>query len=468
MVLPARRDDSQTTGRLFLSDVCTGRNMAGVKPGEIKKLLVLESLPKPVNYTGGMEPLSYGGTFTLSRILGTVPVEKDGSAFFEVPALKSLFLVALDERNQSVKRMQSFLSVMPGETMSCVGCHENRALAPAAARPISPQATTRGPSRIQPVPNIPDVFDFPRDIQPILDRHCVRCHDYDRREGKVVLTGDRGPMYSHSYYTLTCWHQVVDGRNDPKSNLPPRAIGAAASPLMAKIQGQHHQVVLTDQETDRIRFWIESSAPYPGTYAALGCGMIGGYQENQPVNTDEDWPATRDAREAIERRCASCHQGRMVLPRSLSDEREISFWRPDFNDPRLTLSRHIVFNLSRPERSLMLLAPLARSAGGYGLCQDRHPTGEAVFNNLADPDYQKLLAMCRAGQAYLEPHRRFDMAGFQPTPAYIRELKRYGILGPNYDPARAPVDVYQLDRAYWNGVTGWQPAGASGASTASP
>ncbi len=51
-----------------------------MKPGEIKKLLVLETLPKPINYTGGMDPLTYGGSFTLERVMGTVPVEPDGSA----------------------------------------------------------------------------------------------------------------------------------------------------------------------------------------------------------------------------------------------------------------------------------------------------------------------------------------------------------------------------------------------------
>jgi hypothetical protein len=87
----------QPAGRMILADVYQGRNMAGVKRGEIKKLLVLETLPMPVHYTGGMEPISYGGTFTLERILGTVPVEADGSASFEVPALRSVFFVALDQ-----------------------------------------------------------------------------------------------------------------------------------------------------------------------------------------------------------------------------------------------------------------------------------------------------------------------------------------------------------------------------------
>ena len=74
--------------------------------------------------------ISFGGTFTLERIVGTVPVEPDGSAHLELPALRSFFFVALDENDLSVKRMQSFLTLQPGETTSCVGCHEQRVMAP--------------------------------------------------------------------------------------------------------------------------------------------------------------------------------------------------------------------------------------------------------------------------------------------------------------------------------------------------
>ena len=130
-VIPPHVDLARSTGRYLLSNVYAGRNMAGVKPGEIKKLLVLESLPKPVNFTGGMDPLSYVGTFTLERVLGTVPVEADGSAYFEAPALRSLFFVALDDNDLAVKRMQSFTGVGPGETLGCVGCHEHRSVTPA-------------------------------------------------------------------------------------------------------------------------------------------------------------------------------------------------------------------------------------------------------------------------------------------------------------------------------------------------
>lgn len=99
-------------------------------------------------------------------------------------------------------------------------------------------------------------------------------------------------MFSQSYYSLTCLKQLADGRNDPKSNLPPRSIGAVASPLMRKILGGHHGVALPPHDVDMIRSWIESGAPYPGTYGALGSGMIGGYYANNQVGTDFDWPST--------------------------------------------------------------------------------------------------------------------------------------------------------------------------------
>ncbi|MBW7862825.1 MAG: hypothetical protein GX580_06435 [Candidatus Hydrogenedens sp.] len=457
-VIPARVNYAKETGRLLLSDVRLGRNMDGVGPGEIAKLLVVESLPKPINYTGGMDPLSYGGTFTLERVLGTVPVEEDGSAYMELPANRSLFLVALDRDDNTVKRMQSFLTVMPGELTSCVGCHEQRTHAPLNPGKGSLMAARREPSAVTPVPDIPEVFDYPRDIQPILDRHCVKCHDYaphpdaehGPRAGGAVLAGDRGPLYSHSYASLTVLGQVSDGRDQAVSNYAPRSLGAAASPLMAKVLGGHHGVALSPKETAFIRYWIETGAAYPGTYGALGGGGIGGYHENMQIETDYEWPESKAAAAAIEKRCYECHNGMTRVPKQLSDENDVSFWRPEWNDPRLKRARHLVFNLTRPEYSLMLLAPLAKEAGGYGICnaQDGDGAPRAVFADTADPDYQAILALCVAGKNRLETIKRFDMPGFQPPYPYIREMRRYGVLAADL-PANAPVDPYASDLAYW-------------------
>ena len=453
-IIPSRVALDETHGRLFLADIYSGRNMEGVEPGEIKKLLILESLPKPINYTGGMDPLTYAGSFTLERALGTVPVEEDGSAYFEVPALRPLVLVALDENDLSVKRMQSFLTVQPGETTGCVGCHEQR------TRTFLPSmnldAMQRHPARVEPVEDCPDVFDFPRDVQPILDRLCADCHGYEKTErggpyaGKLILSGDRGPMFSHAYYHMTIRGLYSDGRNLPKSNYAPRKLGSGASKILTMLDGSHYGAKATNREKTILRLWIEVGAPYPGTYGALGGGSIGGYAQNNQTHTDYAWPETKTAAEAITRRCDGCHQSDRRLPKALSDENGLSFWQPSMADPRLQRARHIVFNLSRPEKSLVLLAPLSKEAGGWGLCHkpgDEGPS-KAVFADKNDADYQRILAMIAAGTKYLGDIKRFDMPGYSPPAPYVREMKRYGVLEENAV-NDGLLDPYALDEAYW-------------------
>lgn len=472
-VIPDRFDPRQATGRLMLSNIYEGRNLQGIAPGEIKKLLVLESLPMPIHFTGGMDPISYGGTFTLERIVGTVPVEPDGSAYVELPALRSFFFAALDKDDLTIKRMQSFLTVAPGETTSCVGCHEQRTQTPRNGYDLmTALALRRPPSRIEPIEGVPEVIDFPRDVQPVLDALCVRCHGYEKspeggpRAAKLVLTGDRGPMFSHGYYMLTIARLFVDGRNEARSNHGPREIFSSASRLLTMLDGTHHGVVASPAQKRLLRLWIDSGAAYPGTYAALGTGMIGNYAENDLVNIDTDWPTTRAAGPVIARRCAGCHDdpGRS-LPRSLSDERGVSFWQPRIGDPRLNTSRHIVFNLSRPEKSIFLLAPLDEKAGGWGLCRD--PAGKApasVFTDTNDPDYKTLLAFIDAGRQRLDDVKRFDMPGFRPRADWVREMKRYGVLDPETKPTD-PIDFHATERRYWESLW-YAPPPAKGAAAA--
>ena len=448
-ILQARSNPDKATGLMLLSDVAHGRRMESVKPGEIKKLLVLETLPMPVHFTGGMEPISYGGSFTLERILGTVPVEPDGSAYFEVPALRSVFFVALDENDIAVKRMQSFTSVQPGETLSCVGCHEHRAEAPGASL-NHVLALRKAAQKIEPVCDVPDVLDFPRDIQPILTALCQDCHGYEKtvRGGpaaaKVILTGDHGPIYSHSYYTMTVRRLFADGRNQPRSNYEPRALGSSNSRILKMLDGSHYGVRANAQEFKLLRLWTDAGATYPGTYAALATGMIGNYIENNQVNAGSHWPETKAAREAITRRCVECHSDpARLIPKDLADEREVSFWMPGMDDPRLRMSRHIVWNLSRPAKSLMTLAPLAKRAGGFELCS------RPVFTTTEDPDYKAILALAERGKAFLNENKRFDMTGFNPRAEWFREMKRYGLI--NFDKSPS-CDPYTLESAYWRSL----------------
>ena len=443
--LPRRSNLAETTGRFLVDNVYRGRNTEGIKPGEIKRLMVLELLPKPINFSAGMDPISAGGTFSLERVLGTVAVESDGSAYFEAPALRSLFFVTLDERGRAIKRMQSFATVQPGETLACVGCHEQRTNTPPTARSLPVLAGRRTASRIEPFEGVPDLPDFPRDIQPILDRHCVKCHNYDRRDGGIVLCGDHGPMFSHSYYTLTAVRQqVADGRNKPQSNYPPRALGSGGAPLMDKLDGRHYEARLSPREQLLVRLWLDIGAPYPGTYASLGTGMIGGHMIIQPLNGDHNWPETKAAQGVFASRCNACHNPKQhPIARTLS-------------------GGHLAYNLSHPEKSLVLLAPLAKEAGGYGSCRAKGPTAakDAVFSSKADPGYRTLLAMVEAGKRNLDQIKRFDMPGFRPGPDYVREMKRYQLLPPDFDVEKNPIDVYQMDRKYWDSFT-FHPQGTT-------
>jgi hypothetical protein len=455
-VIPTRTNLEEETGRMVLTDVYNGRKMEGIQRGEITDLLVLEILPKPINFTGGMDPMSYGGTFTLERILGKVPVEADGSAFFELPAKRPVFFVALDKKENSLKRMQSFTTVMPGEMQSCVGCHEDRSQTPLGSYPTGKLAALhRAPSRLEPVDGVPDVYDFPRDIQPILDRHCVSCHQPSKREGGVLLTGHRGPIYSHSYFSLTRHGQFNDGRNRAKGNYPPRALGATESPLMAKLNGQHYDVQVPEAQQRILRYWIEVGAPYPGTYAALGTGAIGGFYENEKViNNDSRWPETLDAARSIQTLCVDCHVGDRKLPNNMSDENGLSFWMPKLSSPRIRYSRHILYDYTVPADSLILKAPLAEKAGGYSACREILEDGTlgapaVVFENIRNPDYQAILSMVEAGKRRLDESTRFDMPNFQPHPAYIREMKKYGVLPARFDPTIDDFDPYAIDRRYW-------------------
>jgi hypothetical protein len=451
-IIPSRIDPSKATGTLVLDNVYVGRNMEGVEKGQIKNLLVLETLPKPLNYGTGMHdfiPISHGGTFTLERILGTVPVEPDGSAHFELPANRPWFLIALDENKAPGKIKHSFLTVMPGEVIGCVGCHEKRANATLHSPAGTRLAMRRKPSRIAPVPGLPDMIDFPRHIQPILDAHCVECHNPDKPEGRVLLNGDHGSVYSISYFTLTSRGLVSDGRNR-RGNTAPRAVGDSASRLMTMLDHTHYGAKLSQAEIEMIRNWIHVGAPYPGTSAALGTGMV--RHNNLPPGYGAAW---REAQAAHERRCAKCHRGLPALERySIAGD----------NNEGLR-NTHLAYNLTRPEKSPMLLAPLARRAGGWGMQKhgaDGKPAGEMVevFQDTNDPDYRAILDYIEMGRLCLEQNKRWDMPGFKPHPFYVREMKRYGILPETFDSARDDIDVFQIDRRYWEST--WHYPDGSG------
>ena len=430
-----RSDLKESTGRLVLSSLYHGRDMQGVKPGAIKKLLVLEQLVKPINFGGVQQAFSMDGTYTIKRILGTVPVEPDGSAYLEVPALRSLFFVSLDEQGTAVKRMLSFLTVMPGETLGCVGCHEKRTDTTRLSRNGIPMAMSRPPSQVEPFHGIPQMLDYPRDIQPILDKHCVECHSSEKPEGRVVLTGDYNEWFTQSYYSLFSSRQVSDVWGyDELGNYSPYNLGSSASALMKKIDGSHYEAKLSALEQRLVQLWIDTGAAYAGTYAVLNTGTVAvGSKVIDPI---------------VKNRCMTCHNA--TLPLGPGTHKT----QPPKNVPRHCLN---LYNLSHPEKSMILMAPLAKETGGYGWCKTKSTDGQLgqparVFRDTQDPDYQTILRTVQAAKTQLEKIKRFEMPGFRPNEHYVREMKRYGVLPADFDLANDPINVYEVDQAYWRSL----------------
>jgi len=439
-----RTHQDEPTGRIVMADVYNGRNMEGIKPGEIKELLILESLPKPVNFSGGMDLTSWLGTFILERVMGTVPVEADGSAYFEVPAGRPVLFVALDADGMSVKHMQSFTNVMPGETLSCIGCHEQRAqspVSPAAGNTL--KALKRAPSSIKAFEGLPDVIDFRKHVQPILDEHCIKCHNFRDRQGQISLTEDLGYCWSIAYYTLIATNQVADGRNG-HGNQKPRTIGSSASELMRKIDGSHYDVTVTPDQWRTVWMWIESGAPYAGTYAALRNG------EDQKRD-GRSWAVF--ATPGMNQRCRTCHKPggqASQLPLAMPQDKRKELVKELGTAPHerivqkedFRFSGHVLLNMSRPELSPLLLGPLPKAAGGWGTCP-------SAFTGKDDIAYKVLLAAIEKQKNRLREVPRFGTPEFKPNRQYVREMKKFGILPADFDLSRDPIDVFETDQQYW-------------------
>ncbi len=293
-VVPERVDYTKTTGTFLLADAYQGRDMATVKPGDIAKLLVLEETPRPVDgddtCPGGVNMNSQNPM----RILGTVPVEADGSAYFEVPAGRSMVFTLLDKNDKAIKTMRSWVGVMPGEQASCVGCHEYRKKVPV---PLSPrQAFGRPASVIRPIVGVPAIIDFHRDIQPILDRACVSCHNPQKPEGRLSLVEHVGLSFTHGYSELTQRFFAPGGCYGMGRDLP-YSDGSATAPLLQLLERGHYDVKLDQKDRNLLRLWIDTGHFYSGSYASLRNGRLF-YAMDQLMDKEK---------EVLTRRCDQCH-----------------------------------------------------------------------------------------------------------------------------------------------------------------
>ncbi len=409
------------TAAVYLQDVYQGLE-PHVDRGEIVAVRVVEEIAKPVEIHPNLRAFGFqfpvvssGATYAPKRVWGQVPIEPDGSAAFEVPAGRPLYFMALDRHGRAVQRMRSFTHFMAGESQSCVGCHEDRSHAPPAAD--LPSAFDKLPRPLEPPEWGVQGFSYRRIIQPVLDRHCVQCHQAHSPSGGVDLSGDTTDFFNVSYETLarqgtpaensriggarqvdfrnpyTSWISTYNGSESNILQIEPRTWGSPASRLADLVLDGHPdargklRIDLSDAEKRRIFAWIDLNVPYYGTS-----------DTNHPERPGcrQMWPDDFDRvfQQVTARRCAECH---------LPDQQGIA-----------SVPRSWYLRIEQPEKNRFMLAPLAVRAGGTESC-DR-----AVFETKDDPDYQALLALFQPIQELLADRPRRDLYG-EPAETCVTE-----------------------------------------------
>ena len=339
-------DHHRSFGRFFIQNVYLGLGMPNVPKGTVKKLRVVALEYRPcliggegrtntqkdppyakytdVNPSSAHVMVSMGGTWDVKHVLGEVDVEEDGSCYFEVPANNAVYFQTLDEKGRVVQSMRSWTVLMPGEQMSCIGCHEDKNQVGVAAVNSRALASQKPVQKLKPIPGTAphpllarlekaekagtgllsnpenylgvnqarDVnntkmegFSYINEIQPIWDRHCTSCHTGEaskvdkNKSSKLSLRGDDVPMtgqgwlrnFSRSYVSL-----VNNGQQTPLVNwysscaipelMPPYAVGSTQSRLMDYLEPSHYNVQLSDSEKRLVACWIDLAVPFCGSY----------------------------------------------------------------------------------------------------------------------------------------------------------------------------------------------------------
>ena len=417
---PGFEADDDNWATIIMQDVYNGLGDS-VKRGSIKRLAIVQEIEKPVGvsvlstmaaFSFQSPVVSCGATYAPKKVWGYATVEPDGSANFKVPAQQPIYFLPLDENGMAVQRMRTFTHLMPGEVQSCIGCHADRNYATAETTGKSmrrPDAMMRKTEELEKPEWGVHGFSYPHIVQPVLDKHCVKCHEPGDPPEGLDLSGDKTDFFNVSYENLarkgtsvednspgwltaefkyskyTSWISTHCGQEVNILDVTPGLWGAKAS-LLAKVvdsghldKDGHPRIDMSHSEKARIYAWIDLNCPYYGTSDSnytkrMGC------RRQLPENF------AGMIKEIASRRCVSCHED------SDKDDKWV-----------FKLKDNFYIRIDNPQWNNFLMAPLAKNAGGTEKC------GAVVFEDTNDADYRKIITAFDELHQKLEQRPRFDM-----------------------------------------------------------
>ncbi len=306
-VIPDRVKPDEKTASVYIADIYAGPGLAGVPRGTVKQARLLTYHFAYHGVGGQIDRVGLDGPWDIKQVIGTVPVEPDGSALFRIPANTPISIQPLDREGKALQLMRSWFVGMPGEAISCTGCHERPNAATANHQTI---ALSKTAAEITPWYGPTRGFSFVREVQPVLDQHCLGCHGGQARsEGKQLAdlrlqpsiplqaakdSYNAAARFSPSYLELRRFVRSPTIESDMHL-LPPGEFHADTTRLVQLLRKGHHGVRLDAQAWDRLITWIDLHAPAHGTWHEIvGDDRIAGQREkrramrNRYAGLDED------------------------------------------------------------------------------------------------------------------------------------------------------------------------------------
>ncbi len=282
-VIPDRVKLGQKDATVYLVDVYAGEGLKGIPRGTVKSLRLFTYTYLYPNMGGPQGVVGMNGPWDIKRIIGTVPVREDGSAAFKVPANTPISVQPLDAEGKALQLMRSWFTAMPGEVVSCAGCHERQNTSWSVKRTV---VATERASEVTPWHGPTRGFNFAREVQPVLDKYCVGCHDGgagsagaakpDLRGTKRITDyasiyhngGRDAGLFTVAYAEL---HRFVrrPGLESDYHLLVPMEYHADTTELVQMLAKGHHNVRLDGEAWDRLITWIDLNAPYHGTWTEI-------------------------------------------------------------------------------------------------------------------------------------------------------------------------------------------------------